>query len=77
MVIVIGAIALFMRRRGKRNRSVIVEGDDTKKMDDIFKDKPQLHSDSLVRHELDGERPSNQTPELPVIEPALELASRS
>ena len=66
-----------MRRRGKRNRSAIVEGDDTKKTDDILKDKPQLHSDSLVRHELGGERPSNQTPELPVTEPAVELASRS
>ena len=77
LVIVIGAIALFMRRRGKRNRSAVVEGDDTKKTDDIFKDKPQLHSDSLVRHELDGERPSNQTPELPVVESAVELAARS
>jgi hypothetical protein len=52
----------------------MVERDDTKKID--FQDKPQLHSDSLVRHEMDGEVPPKLRPELPVVEPPVELPLR-
>jgi hypothetical protein len=75
----IGGIAFFIRRRKRQQDSPLPHTVDTKEKDGFLQentqlqDKAQLHSDSLVRHELDGAAPEREPSELPVAERAGEL----
>lgn len=69
LVLGIGAIVFFM---GKRN-TPRPPTDDGKEQATLLQDKAQLHSDSLMRHEMDGTAPSTELLELPAIERPGEL----
>jgi hypothetical protein len=69
LLLAIGVAIYLMRRRKKDNSSPVAQAVELKEKDSLLQSKAQLHADSLVLHELDGEVSPKAMPELPVSEP--------